>query len=277
MGILLSSGKRDFILDPVCTNVTGMLGFSNESLPTIDLSRLGAFVTNPISLKPRLPARPPRILTFQGGFLLHTGHPNPGLSPVLRHHHRQWQELSCPIIVHLLGQNPYDISRMVERLEDVKSVAAIEIGVEASDPDTVSQLTIAAVESELPVIVQVPMDCREELVLTIADAGANALGLGPPRGSLPGPEGGLINGRLFGTALFPYALHVVSRLSPLLEIPLIASGGLYDTSQVKAMLVAGAGAVQFDSVLWTHPESVLEDTDFFQPDEEEAGNLSQVD
>lgn len=277
MGILLSSGKRDFVLDPVWTNVTGTLGFSNESLHTIDLSRLGAFVTNPISLTPRSPARPPRTLTFQGGFLLHTGHPNPGLSRVLRHHHRHWQELPCPVIVHLLGQNPSDISCMLERLEDVECVAAIEMGMEPTDSDTVSQLTIAAVESELPVIVQVPMDCREDIVYAIVDSGAIALGLGPPRGSLPGPEGKLISGRLFGPALFPYALHVVSRLSPLLEIPLITSGGLYDNNQVKAMLEAGASAVQFGSVLWTHPESVLEDIDFSPLDEGEASITSQID
>jgi dihydroorotate dehydrogenase (NAD+) catalytic subunit len=275
MGILLSSGKRDFLVDPVWTNVTGMLGFSNESLHTIDLSRLGAFVTNPISLTPRSPSRPPRTLTFQGGFLLHTGHPNPGLSVVLKDHRRHWQELPCPVIVHLLGQNPHDLSRMLERLEDVEAVAAIEIGMEPTDPDTVSQVTVASVESELPIIVQVPMDCREDILSAIVAAGANALGLGPPRGSIPGPEGELISGRLFGPALFPYALHAVSKLSPHLDIPLIASGGLYNYNQVKAMLEAGASAVQFDSVLWTYPESVLKDTDY-SPHEGETRITSQI-
>jgi dihydroorotate dehydrogenase (NAD+) catalytic subunit len=164
---------------------------------------------------------------------------------------------------------------MLERLEEVESVVAIEMGIEPSDMDMVSQMTITAMESELPIIIQVPMDCREDTLSTIVDAGATALSLGPPRGSLPGPEGGLIRGRLFGPALFPYALHVVSRLSPLLDIPLIASGGLYDNNQVKAMLEAGASAVQFDSVLWTHPESVLEDTNK-PPHEGEANITSQI-
>jgi dihydroorotate dehydrogenase (NAD+) catalytic subunit len=259
MGILLSSGKRDFILDPVWTNVTGMLGFSNETRQTIDLSRLGAFVTNAISLTPRTPARPPRTLTFPGGFLLHTGHPNLGLSQVLKQHSGRWLDLDCPVIVHLLGQNALDISKMVERLEEVEAVAAVEIGLEESDPEIVSQLTSEAVKSELPILIQVAMDSPEDIFITIYEAGANAVSLGPPRGQLPGPKGELISGRLFGPALFPMALQTISRLLPLLDIPIIASGGLYDSNHVKAMLEAGASAVQFDSVLWTQPEQVLGD------------------
>jgi dihydroorotate dehydrogenase (NAD+) catalytic subunit len=259
MGVLLSSGKRDFFLDPVWTNVTGMLGFSDEAQHTIDLSRLGAFVTNAISLNPRTIARPPRTLTFPGGFLLHTGHPNPGLSQTIKLHGGRWKDLACPVIVHLLGQSVHDISQMVERLEDVEAVAAIEIGLEESDPDIVSQLTSEAVKGELPILIHVAMDSPEDCIFAIAEAGACAVSLGPPRGSLPATDGEWISGRLFGPGLFPLALQTVSRLNPLLDIPIIASGGLYESNQVRVMLDAGASAVQFDSVLWTEPERVLVD------------------
>jgi dihydroorotate dehydrogenase (NAD+) catalytic subunit len=257
MGILLSSGKRDFVLEPTWTNVTGLLGFSDESLSTIDLSRLGAFVTNPISLHPRSPAHFPRVLLFPGGFLLHTGHPNPGLSAILQRHERRWAELPCPVIVHLLGQDPDEISAMVEQIEEIEAVAAIEVGLEATVPETISQLTHAATQSEVPIIIQVPLDCSEELALAIAHAGAHAISLGPPRGSLPGPSGEIISGRLFGPALFPMALQAVVKLSNLVDIPILASGGIYNSNQVRTMLAAGASAVQLDSVLWTEPERIL--------------------
>ena len=257
MGILLSSGKRDFFFEPVWTNVAGMLGFSDESLPTVDLSRLGAFVTNPISLHPRTPARPPRVLTFQGGFLLHTGHPNPGISSVLRKHQRRWKELPCPVIVHLLGQDPSELSSLVERLEEVEAIAALEIGLEATDPNTVSQLSHAALLGELPVIIQVPLDCSENIIQAIVDAGAKAIGFGPPRGSLPGPGGEIVNGRLFGPALYPTALQAVSKWSSRLDIPIIASGGIYNSEQLNSMLVAGASGVQLDTVLWTEPDTIF--------------------
>jgi dihydroorotate dehydrogenase (NAD+) catalytic subunit len=257
MGILFSSGKRDFFLEPEWTNVTGMLGFSDESLPTIDCSRLGALVTNPISLFPRMPARLPRVLSFQGGFLLHTGHPNPGLSAILGKHQRRWKDLPCPVIVHLLGQTVHDIREMVERLEEVEAVAAIELGLEATDPDSVSQLTAAALQGELPVIIQVPVDCSEELLLAIVGAGAKAIGLGPPRGVLPGPNGELVSGRLFGPAIFPIALQAAYKWNQMLDIPVIASGGIYSTHQLSSILAAGASAVQLDTILWTDPEGIL--------------------
>ena len=257
MGILLSSGKRDLIFEPLWTNLTGMLGFSDESLPNIDLSRLGAFITNPISLYPRSPAHLPRVLPFPGGFLLHTGHPNPGLSAIIRKHQRRWLELPCPVIVHLLGQNADEISRLVERTEEVEAVEAIEVGLEATDPDTASELTRAAIQCELPIIIQVPMNCSEDVASAIANSGANAIGLGPPRGSLPSSSGEMISGRLLGPALFPMALQAVVKLHNLLDVPIIASGGIYDINQVKSMLAAGASAVQLDSVLWTEPEKIL--------------------
>jgi len=257
MGILLSSGKRDFILDPVVTNTAGTLGFSDEALHHVDLSSLGAFITNPISLDPRSVARPPRMLTFPGGFLIHTGHPNPGFHATLRKHEGSWEDLPCPVIVHLLGQSPSDITRMVEKLEEVEVIASIELGLEATDPDTVADLTTAAVMGELPVIVQVPLNCSEEIILSIVHAGANALSLGPPRGSLPGPGGEIVSGRFLGPALFPLTLNTVSRLREILDLPIFASGGISNQEQIKALLEAGAQAIQLDSVLWTEPEKVL--------------------
>ena len=61
-------------------NAAGSLGFAPDPHSPLDLSRLGAFITNPVSSQPRTPASGPRYLPFSGGFLLHTGHPNPGLT-----------------------------------------------------------------------------------------------------------------------------------------------------------------------------------------------------
>ena len=264
MGLILSSGKRDFILDPILTNVAGTLGFSDEAAHYVDLSSLGAFVTNPISLNRRTVARLPRTLPFPGGFLLHTGHPNPGFQRVIQQHQRRWKDLPCPVIVHILGQSPSEVARIIERLEDVEAVVAIELGLEASDPDTISDLTTAAVTCELPVIAHIPMDCSGEIVLAIVNAGANALSLGPPRGCLPGPGGGIVSGRLYGPALYPIALKAVSELSEMIELPIFASGGIVNHDQIKALLDAGAQAIQLDSVLWSEPERIL------------SGNISSV-
>lgn len=259
MSLILSNGKRELILDPIRTNVAGILGFSGETLRMLDLSCLGAFITNPISLNARTPCQPPRVQNFAGGFLLHTGHPNPGLSQVIRQHRRAWKELPCPVIVHLLGQLPQEVTTMVERLEEIEPVHAVEVGLGECDPELVTDLLAPTLCSEMPIVANFPFNCEFASVQAAAQAGVVAISLGPPRGTLPISEGRLLNGRLFGPALYPFALGVVSKLSSIIDLPIIASGGLYDESHIKAMLNAGAAAVQLDGILWTEPERVLRD------------------
>lgn len=258
MPLTLSTGKHDLTLDPAWTNATGMLGFSNEARDLVDLSRLGAMVTNPVSLAPRSPARGPRMLEFPGGFLLHTGHPNPGLTEVLRRHRRRWARMPCPVIVHLLAQTPEEVGRMAERLEAVEEVAAIELGLGETDPQTVAAMVTAAGASQRPIIAHLPLGSGAQLAQAAARAGAAAIALGAPRGALPDPGGAIVHGRLYGHAMLPTALQAVTQLARLVDCPLIAGGGITSRQAAEAMLAAGAAAIQFDSVLWTEPEAVLE-------------------
>jgi dihydroorotate dehydrogenase (NAD+) catalytic subunit len=66
-----------------------------------------------------------------------------------------------------------------------------------------------------------------------------------------------VRGRLFGPAIFPLALQAVAALKERLQVPILASGGVYRGEQATALLRAGASAVQLDGVLWTTPEKVL--------------------
>ncbi len=258
MTLTLSTGKRELLLHPPITNAAGTLGFSSEARRVLDLSRLGAFVTNPVSLAPRSPASGPRLLDFPGGLLLHTGHPNLGLSRVLRDHAARWARLSCPVIVHLLSDAPEDLARMISRLEGVEAVSAVEVGLRGEDPPLDTALVEAAARGELPIIACPPLTIPSESAAALAAAGAAALSMGPPRGALPTNDGPTVAGRLYGPALFPLALQTVRRWAASLQVPLLAAGGIYNDAQRRAMLRAGAAAVQLDAVLWTEPETILE-------------------
>ena len=100
--------KFDLAFDPPLMNAAGSLGFAPDRRGPIALERLGAFVTNPVSLRPRPPAQGARLLTFPGGFLLHSGHPNPGLRRVVQRHAARWARSPLPVVVHLLAENPAD-------------------------------------------------------------------------------------------------------------------------------------------------------------------------
>ena len=241
--------KLDLAFDPPIMNAAGTLGFFPDLHGPIDWSQLGAFVTNPISLSARTPAHGQRFATYPGGFLLHTGYPNPGLRQVLRRYARQWNRSPLPVIAHLLAREPDEVAKMVRQLENVEGVSGLEVGVpdDASPNDSIA-LTQAA-SGELPVIIRLPLEYSLELAEGAIKAGAMAVSLAPPRGLLPTSEEELLQGRLYGPAILPMALKMVQKLVKL-GIPTIAAGGIYNQQQCKAMLSMGALAVQLDATLW---------------------------
>ncbi|MFM8323102.1 MAG: hypothetical protein ACKOC5_19500 [Chloroflexota bacterium] len=250
--------KFDLQIDPPYLNAPGMLGFSPDSRGPVDLDRLGAFVTNPLSLEPRSAAHAARYLDYPGGFLLHTGHPNPGLRTALRRYAPHWERSSVPVIVHLLVERREDANRMAQRLEGLPGVAALELGLPPDLPASGWAAIARELEVELPVILRLPLERAAEIGAALLHSGAAdrlaALSLGAPRGLLPvSPPGQgrpvLQSGRLYGPGIFPLALAAL----PLLHqggLPLIAGGGVYRPEQAAALFAAGAAAVQLDSLLW---------------------------
>jgi dihydroorotate dehydrogenase (NAD+) catalytic subunit len=241
--------KFDIIFNQPILNAAGFLGFAPDPYGAIDISLLGGFFTNPVSLEPRSPAGGRRCLDYPGGVLFHTGFPNPGFRQILRRYASGWARSPLPVWVHLLVKGQEDTARMVRRLENLEGVSGVEISPPLGiDRTGVSQL-IEAAQGELPVILRLPFDGFLELALEAARLGAAAISLGAPRGSLLDEANMRVDGRLYGPGLFPQALHAV-REAATAGIPVIGSGGIYQRWQIQAMLEAGAFAVQLDTALW---------------------------
>ncbi|HLE73512.1 MAG TPA: hypothetical protein VI688_04655 [Anaerolineales bacterium] len=230
-------------------NAAGSLGFAPDPRRPTFLDSLGAFVTNPISPRPRRASQPPRQLSFPGGVLLHTGRPNPGLNVAIKRYAAAWARASLPIIVHLFSSKPDELRKAVLRVEDLENVMAVEISLEADSSPELAMELVLATQGELPIIVQLPLYRALEMADKVSQAGAAAISLGPARGALPGPDGKFISGRLYGAAFFPPGLETVRQLSKA-NLPIIGSGGVETRSQGEVMLAAGAVAVQLDVGLW---------------------------
>ena len=239
----------DLAIHPPLMNAAGCLGFAPNPRGPVDLGRLGAFVTNPVSLAPRRPAENRAMLAYPGGFLLHTGLPNPGLRAVLRQEASRWARSALPVIVHLLAALPEEVARMVERLEGVEGVMGVEIGLPPlAGPGEALALVQAAV-GELPVIASLPAGRLAEIGPLLRESGVAAVSLAPERGALPGPDGRLVRGRLYGPGLLPAALSAVET-AVRLGLPVIGGGGVYSPADAAAMQAAGALAVQIDTAFW---------------------------
>ena len=235
-------------------NAAGMLGFYPDThavfngFPSGGWDDLGAFVTNPFSLRPRLPAGNPEAVEYPGGLLLHTGLPNPGLFTAIKKYARKWAASHLPVIVHLMADRPDETARMVRSLEGMENVAAIELGFAPMLAADIILLTLEMSLGELPLILNLSFEQVLSLGPALVKGGAAALSFAAPRGALPGPEG-TISGRLYGPGLFAQSFDLL-RTAARLGLPVIAGSGVYSEAQAGAMLAGGALAVQVDTVLW---------------------------
>lgn len=237
----------DLYLASPWMNAAGSLGYAPPPRWTLEPAP-GAFVTHPISLRPRRPAEARALIPYPGGFLLHTGWPNPGFREVLHTFRTRWAQAELPVWVHLLGSSPADIDQMVRGLEGCENIAAVELSLPPhASPGEMLEM-IAAGIGELPLVVSLPLDTPQHWWGRMVSAGVSAVTVAAPRGSLM-VNGSLLSGRLYGPALLPQALRAV-RSAAGVGLPVIAGCGVFSQGAGEALLRAGAWAVQVDALLW---------------------------
>lgn len=229
-------------------NAAGMLGFTPHKGWPRGLNQ-GAFVTNPISLKPRHTSSNRAYVPFPGGFLLHTGWPNPGLKPAIRKYSSAWTRSPIPVWVHVLTNEASELQSMIRSLEEVEGVMAVELSLPPGITEGGARDLVQGGVGELPLVIEMPLnEAGAEWLARIVEWGASALSLGAPRGTLV-VDGKTVSGRIYGPSMLPVALQAMESLKSL-EIPMIAGGGIYRKMEGEAFLQAGAAAVKLDTVLW---------------------------
>ena len=198
----------------------------------------------PISRRPRVPAGNRCCLPFPGGFLLHTGLPNPGISRAVSRYRRAWANAPLPVIVHLLVETPEKrLLNMIRKIEGLENVLAIELGLSPEcTPEALAEYMEATI-GELPAIPCLNPDQVPVLLPALKELSPTAVHLTLPRGALPGLDGALVTGRLYGPAVFPQMLKAAQTLMDA-GLQVIADGG------GEAMLSVGVTAVGLAEALW---------------------------
>jgi dihydroorotate dehydrogenase (NAD+) catalytic subunit len=248
--------KRDLYFSKPIMNAAGSLGFAPDPRTGIDLDSFGAFVTNPISLRPRMPTAQPALIEFPGGFLLHSGLPNSGFPAVIKKHEARWNRAEMPIIVNLMADRPEETMRMVQMLEGIENVMAVELGFAPLLSDDIFLLNLEMCAGEIPLIFSLPAEQVLSLGPRLIQEGAAAISIACPRGALvaPSDKNELTTGRLYGQSLFPRSLDIVHSAAKI-GIPIIGAGGVWTEQDAADMLSAGAMAVETDASLWVPHEA----------------------
>ena len=241
--------KRDLYFSKPIMNAAGSLGFAPDPRVGVVPDSFGAFVTNPLSLRPRLPAAKPELIEYPGGFLLHSGLPNPGFQAGLKKYSAKWSRSDLPVIVHLMADRPEETQKMVRALESQENVMAVELGFAPLLANDIILLTLEMCLSELPLVFSLPVEQVLSLGPRLIQEGAQAISVSTPRGALPSENSSLTTGRVYGPSLLPRTLETVYSAAKI-GLPIIGGGGVWTKENADAMLATGALAVQVDAALW---------------------------
>ncbi len=137
-------------------------------------------MTNPFSLRPRLPTSQPAVIEYPGGFLLHTGLPNPGLKAGLKKYSAKWTRSELPVIVHLMADRPEETQNMVRMLEEIENVMAVELGFAPLLANDILMLTLEMCMGEIPLIFSLPVEQVLSLGPRLVQDGAQAISIAAP-------------------------------------------------------------------------------------------------
>jgi dihydroorotate dehydrogenase (NAD+) catalytic subunit len=258
--IQITGGKQPLHVNNPIMGAAGAFGFVGEYGKLIDLTKLGAIVTSPITWKPRRAASGTRVVPLDSGVLIHTGLPNPGAHQIYRAYAAKWKNAPTAIIVHLAATTPEEVGKCAQVFDMSEGIVAIEVGLSDQATHRDARLMISAVRqnTHLPLLAKLPLYHAANVALAAEEAGADALVVAAaPRGTARDPiTGQLIGGRIYGPMIKTLGLRIVGGLAPHVHIPIIGSGGVHNPTDARDYLEAGAVAVQVDAIAWVRPEMV---------------------
>ena len=254
-------GRGLVLRNPVLV-ASGTFGYGTEYADVVDIQRLGAICCKGTTLRPRVGNPPPRVTETPAGMLNSIGLQNPGVAGVLEKYAPRWASWDVPVIVNVAGKSVEDYVEVARRLDGQPGVAGIELNIScpnvgrgglqfALDPEGASEVTKAVREAtDLPLMVKLSPAATDirAIAKAIERAGANSISA---TNTLSGmaidihrgkPLLGNTYGGLSGPALKPVALRVVYEVAQVVDIPIVAIGGIGSLDDALEFFYAGASA-----------------------------------
>jgi dihydroorotate dehydrogenase (NAD+) catalytic subunit len=257
---------RGLVLKNPILVASGTFGYGVEYGDVVEVDRLRAICCKGTTLQPRIGNVTPRVTETPGGMLNSIGLQNPGVDAVIEKYAGTWTGWKTAVIVNVAGESVADYVEVVRRLDGVPGVAGIELNIScpnvgkgglqfAIDADAARRAT------DLPLLVKLSPNVADvrPIARAIEAAGADALtaintlsgiAVAPSRAK---PLLGNIYGGLSGPAIKPVALRIVYEVAQVVDIPVVAIGGITELADVLDFLSVGAAAVQVGTAIFADP------------------------
>ncbi len=259
------------------TVASGTFGSGREYSEFIELSKLGAVTTKGVSNVAWEGNPTPRIAEVYGGMLNAIGLQNPGVDVFIERDLPFLEQQNTGIIVNVCGKTIEDYIEVVERLSE-SSVDMFEINISCPNvkeggiafgqsPDLIKEITSTLKSrSKKPIIMKLSPNVTDITVMARAaqEAGADAISL---INTITGMKIDIHKrkfvlanktGGMSGPAIKPIALRMVYQAAQIVDIPIIAMGGITTAEDAIEFIMAGASMVSVGTANFYNPYASLE-------------------
>ena len=262
--------------NPVLT-ASGTFGYGPEFEDFFNISHLGGIIVKGTTLEPREGNAYPRMAETASGMLNAVGLQNKGINYFIEKIYPEIKKYDTNIIVNVSGSKIEDYVTVVEKLNELEKIPAIELNISCPNVKSGGMAFGTSCESAAEVTKAVRKAYNKTLIVklspnvtdiaSIAKAveaeGADSVSL---INTLLGmainsetrkPILSTITGGLSGPAVKPVALRMVWQVAKAVKIPVIGLGGIMSAADAIEFLLAGATAIQVGTASFIDPQSSI--------------------
>lgn len=267
----INIGKLE-LKNPVLT-ASGTFGYGIEFEDFIDIDALGGIIVKGTTLEHREGNPYPRMAETPSGMLNAVGLQNKGVDAFIHDIYPKIKHYKTNVIVNVSGSKIEDYVAVVEKLNDLENIPAIELNISCPNVKTggmafgtscasaqdVTKAVRNAFKKTLIVKLSPNVTSIADIAKAVEDAGADSISL---INTLLGmavdaetqkPVLSTITGGLSGPCIKPIALRMVWQVSKAVKIPLIGLGGIMNATDAIEFILAGASAVQVGTANFIDP------------------------
>ncbi len=252
--------------------------FAEGLANTIDINRLGAFVTKTITHEKRSGNPVPRVAEVHSGMLNAIGIPSKGTDYFIQETVPFYRHFSPPLVVSISAPSNDGFAQLAAQLSCVPGVAAIEANISCPNIEedgkafamharsTAQVVRALRTSTSLPVWVKLTPNTGEIAAVAKAaeDEGADAIVVA---NTILGmaidihtrrPKLGNVMGGLSGPAVKPIVVRMVYQCHRAVSIPIIGCGGIANADDAIEFMLAGASAIQVGTATFVHPAAMID-------------------
>ncbi len=259
--------------NPVLT-ASGTFGYGPEYEDFFNIDHLGGIIVKGTTLEPREGNPYPRMAETASGMLNAVGLQNKGVDYFIQNIYPKIKGYKTNIIVNVSGSKIEDYVAVVEKLNDLDNIPAIELNISCPNVKLGGMAFGTSCESAAEVTSVIRKAYKKVLIVklspnvtSIAEIAKSVEGAGADSVSLINTLLGMaintetrrpvlstVTGGLSGPAVKPIALRMVWQVAKAVKIPVIGLGGIMTADDAIEFMLAGATAIQVGTANFIDPQ-----------------------